>query len=400
MRFAITAAVTSLTLTATAASADTDYSAMIGDIGLSETEEALAALPNKTASDQFALGGVRFLGAVEEALQTLYATQIDREMAEDSNLPFLRLPLPPNPDAEPFRPALIAEVFETTLPRLDASLTALDTITDDDAVGVTINTADLWFDINANGARDAGEDMLAVAASQLNRRLDADVKPPVVRFDTADAAWLSAYAHLLSGMSETILALDPTTAITRVTESTAALRAMGGEPSRIYLTYNEDKWIDLLAMFIHAIEGQPDVDRSRAAHAHFLGMIADNRTFWDRVAAETDNTGEWIPNPNQTSTLPLPFPADIGAMWREVLAEAEAVLNGDLLIPHWRLGDGAGINLAKAMQNPPEIDIIAVIQGESILPYAEQGPRMSGRSLNRFNRMLSGDAALYMVLLN
>jgi hypothetical protein len=83
-----------------------------------------------------------------------------------------------------------------------------------------------------------------------------------------------------------------------------------------------------------------------------------------------------------------------------VLAEAEAVLKGDLLIPHWRLGDGAGINLAKAMQNPPEIDIIAIIQGEGVLPFLEEGTRMSGRSLTQFQRMLGGDAGLYMIIFN
>ena len=83
-----------------------------------------------------------------------------------------------------------------------------------------------------------------------------------------------------------------------------------------------------------------------------------------------------------------------------VLAEAEAVLKGDLLIPHWRLGEGVGINLAKFMQNPPEIDIIAIIQGEGVLPYVEEGTRVSGDSLNQFERMLGGDAALYAIILN
>ena len=385
---------------ATTAHAQTDYSKMIAQNGLAATETTLSALPNQTPSDMFALGGVRFLGAVEGALQSLYATQINREMAEMSDLPFLRLPLPPNPDAVPFRPTLIAETFEAALNDLDASLTALDTISDDDPVGVTINTADLWFDINANGIRDAGEGMLDNAASQLNRGLGAEFTPPVIRFDTSDAAWLSAYAHLLSGVSETILAVDPTSAIQRVTDSAAAMEQFNIGQETMIFSPDEDMWIDMVAMFIHAIEGKPDVERSRAAHAHFLSMIADNQTFWSRVAAETDNKLEWIPNPNQTSALPLEFPAEVGSRWRMVLAEAEAVLRGDLLIPHWRLGTGAGINLAKVMQNPPEIDIIAIIQGEGILPYMQEGARMSGQSLRQFERMLGGDAALYMVMLN
>ena len=399
MRFPVAITIASITL-ATAAAAETDYSAMIAQTGLAATEASLSALPDQTPSDLFALGGVRFLGAVEGALQNLYATQINREMAEMSDLPFLRLPLPPNPDAVPFRPAVIADTFAAALGDLEGSLSALDTITDADDVGVTINTADLWFDINANGTREVGEGMLEVAASQLNRRLDGTLIAPVVRFDTSDAAWLSAYAHLLSGVSETILALDPTSAIQRVTESAAAMEALNDGGRQMIFMPGEDTWIDVIAMFIHAIEGQPDVERSRNAHAHFLGMIADNQTFWSRVATETDNKLEWIPNPSQASVLPLEFPADVGSQWRMVLAEAEAVLRGDLLIPHWRLGDGAGINLAKAMQNPPDIDIIAIIQGEGVLPFLEEGTRMSGNSLTQFQRMLGGDAGLFMVILN
>jgi hypothetical protein len=235
---------------------------------------------------------------------------------------------------------------------------------------------------------------------QLNPNLDGAGKAPTVRFDTSDAAWLSAYAHLLSGVGETILALDPTSAITRVTESAAAMKAISPSPKPLFFTQDDGMWIDVAAMFIHAIEGQPDVTRSQAAHAHFLAMIADNQTFWARVATETDNKLEWIPNPRQTSVLPLEFPADVGALWRDVLAEAEAVLKGNILIPHWRLGSGAGINLALAMQDPPEIDIISIFQGEGILPFAQTGPRMSGQSLSTFGRMLGGDAALYMIVLN
>lgn len=397
----ITAAITLASITlATTANAQTDYSAMIAQEGLAATQANLSALPDQTPSDMFALGGVRFLGAIEGALQTLYATQINREMAQMSDLPFLRLPLPPNPDAAPFKPEVIADTFSNALKDLESSLAALDTITDSDSVAVTINTADLWFDINANGIRDAGEGMLETAATQMNRGLDGAGAPPVVRFDTSDAAWLSAYAHLLSGVSEAVLALDPTSAIQRVTESAAAMDALNDEGRQMIFMPGEDMWVDVLAMFIHAIEGQPDVERSRNAHAHFLGMIADNQTFWSRVATETDNKLEWIPNPSQTSALPLDFPSDVGSQWRMVLAEAEAVLKGNLLIPHWRLGSGAGINLAEFMQNPPEIDIISIIQGEGVLPYIEEGTRMSGQSLRQFERMLGGDAALFMIIFN
>jgi hypothetical protein len=63
MRFTIFIAAAIFSLTAPA-SAQVDYSQMIRNTGLTQTETALSALPDKTPSDMFALGGVRFLGAV------------------------------------------------------------------------------------------------------------------------------------------------------------------------------------------------------------------------------------------------------------------------------------------------------------------------------------------------
>ena len=129
-------------------------------------------------------------------------------------------------------------------------------------------------------------------------------------------------------------------------------------------------------------------------------MIADNQTFWDRVAQEQDNDAEWIPNKSQTSALPFDFPADTGTAWRKVLADAAAVLNGDLLIPHWRMGDAAGINLARLLQDPPPVDLIGMIQGGDLLPYAEPGRLIGWESMARFDALMQGDAGLFMVILN
>lgn len=399
MRIPVVSSLVAFTF-ATAAQADMDYSAMLRDQGLVGAQTTLSQIAEPTASDNFALGGVHFLLAVEKAAQQLYASDIDHEMAERSGLPFLRLPIPSNPNPEPFDPQVIAEVFETALIELAASIDALDRITDADEVAVVINTGDIWFDVDANGRRDYGEGFLELAAPQVDSRLNDQFIAPTVRFDTADAAWLSAYAHLLSGSSEVILATDPVSAVTRVVESRKTFEPLWAEnepPSRYY---RESNWADLAAMFIHAIEGQPDIDRSRAAHAHFLSMIDDNRVFWERVALETDNDREWIPNPFQQSALQIRFPAETGPTWRAVLDDAEALLKGDLLIPHWRVGQNAGVNLAAAMQNPPEIDIIAIIQGEGVAPYLERGERINPRSLRQFERLMGGNAGLFMVILN
>lgn len=386
---------------ATSATAQSDISDQIGTEGLRATEAALAALTDPSASDQFALGGVRFLTAIETALQTRYRTGLSTALTDLADIPVLRLPIPENPSPEPFTGAIIEGMFTRISTDMGGAIAVLSTISDESDVGVTIDTTDIWFDINMSGSREAGESLIDVAGMAMNGGFEPGAKP-VIRFDTADAAWLSAYAHLLAGVSETFLAFGPAEAIDKVRDAIPQLRAFNPNPDPYDYSYDAQfsNYVDVAAMFLGAIEGQPDVTRSRAAHAHFLSMITDNQVFWDRVAQEQDNEAEWIPNKLQTSALPIIFPPETGAAWRLVLADAAAVLNGEMLIPHWRMGSGAGIDLAMLMQNPPPVDIIGMIQGADLLPYARTGRVMSWDSLARFDQMVQGDAGLFMVILN
>jgi hypothetical protein len=385
------------------ARAEEPISSRIAANGLSATMTELQALPAPTSDDLFALGGVRFLAAIETALQTRYRTGMTSGLAVMSDMPLLRLPVPENPAPEPFDPAIIDTMFGQMTADLDGAIVALDRITDGDAVGVTIDTADIWFDINASGGRDTGEGLTEVASFLIPAGFDGATADIIVRFDTADAAWLSAYAHLLSGVSDVVMAFSPTKAITHVLEATATMKAMTPGVRNMaddYLFRDADQILDLIAIFIGALEQQPDVELSRAAHAHFLDMIADNRIFWSRVAQEQDNELEWIPNKRQQSVLPIAFPKDTGARWQAVLADAEGLLTGRLLIPYWRLGDGAGINLARLFRDPPEMDVAGLFQGFTLVPYMEKGPVISGTNLMMFTEMVGGDAGLFIVVLN
>jgi hypothetical protein len=388
-------------LSALPAIAQTDVSFMIRSDGLRATEAALAALPDASPSDQFALGGVRFLAGIETALQTRYRTGLSTTLTDLADIPILRLPIPENPDPEPFTGAILEEMFAQVSTDMDGAITALATISDAADVAVLIDTADIWFDINRSGQRDPGEGLIDVTGSTLARAITPEMTP-VIRFDTADAAWLSAYAHLLAGTSELVLTVAPAETIDKVRDAIVGLAALNDQVGEFDYSYDAEfgDYVDIAAMILGAIEGQPDASHSRAAHAHFVAMIADNRIFWARVAQEQDNESEWIPNKRQVSALPISFPPDTGASWQRVLADAAAVLNGDLLIPHWRMGNSAGIDLAALMQDPPAVDLIGMIQGGDLLPYARTGRLISFESFWQFDQMMQGNAGLFMVILN
>ncbi len=206
-----------LGLTAPAVAQDqSDISGMIAKSGLAATETMLATLPDPDPTTRFALGGIRFLRAIEITLQTRWRLGINAERTE---LPVLRLPVPANPVPEPFTPDAIEALFAALIDDLTAARTPLQQITDDDAVDLPIAILDLWFDINMNSTRDAGEGLTDVAGTALTGRAMRVIDNPVLHFDTADAAWLAAYTHFLSAFAELVLAFEPTDQIDRVTEA-------------------------------------------------------------------------------------------------------------------------------------------------------------------------------------
>ncbi len=383
--------------------AQTSLTAEIAAAGLAATEARLTALPTPTDADRFALGGVRFLATVEGALQKRWAAGLTDRTAM---IPFLRLPISENP-APRFDPGVITALFRDVSTGMDAARAPLTQIAETADFGVQINLADLWFDINANTTRDPGEDLLDVAGPMILGWRWGDRDPatlaPVIRFDTADAAWLSAYTHLLAGLADVVVAYDPTAAITKVTQTRAALLALNGQPSDAQ-DYSYDaqfgEWIDVAYVVIDALNQAPDAPRAASALAHLRAMVADNRSFWKRVAAETDNTAEWLPNDAQTSALGLVLPPGTGAAWLVVLTDLESILNGDLLIPYWKLDAGAGVNVARMFTDPRAIDLAGWIQGTDALPYLQRGRLADGASLDAFNGLVEGEAMLFSVFLN
>lgn len=390
----------SLSLATPAFAERSALSAEIAASGIAATEARLSALPSPTPDELFALAGLRFLGGIEDALQIRWQTGVQSDWSE---LPILRLPIPENPAARPFKSADFTDLLSGLGSRMDdarATLTKLGT----QEVALEIALGDLWFDINADGARQEGEAVSDVAGLTLGGAARFALQPvndPVIRFDTADAAWLSAYTEFLSAFVTLTQAYDPAPAIDRILASTAQMKAMWGTtPPANAFDMMFGGQVDRVAMVLTALSQTPDPALTQAAHAHLLAMITENRRFWTLVEAETDNDSEWIPNDRQVSGMGLTMPPGTGARWQAVLADAEAMLKGDLLIPHWRYGAEAGINLRKMFQSPVPVDLITWVQGEGLLPFAEKGPHVSPIAWTEFASMVQGNELLFAVFLN
>jgi hypothetical protein len=406
MRY-VAASLVALTTT-TPALAEIDVSASIGKNGITATLTTLESLSRPhTEAEVFAIGALHFLAGIEGALQRQWQTGMDQTLGDvgaELGIPLLRLPVPPNPTPQPFSGVLVSRLFADLDADMQAARTALDTLPPDKEFGLDISFSDIWFDVNMDGARDPSEGGLQILGPQLMGwqwvEPDPAAPPIVIRFDAADAAWLSAYTHVLSGLANTILAYDPAASIDRVIAAKAALK-MPPPPMDSY-DYDASfgQFADAFAMLEGAVNQPPDTARAKVAKEHFLAMIADNRRFWAAVAKETDNDREWIPNDHQTAALGFTLPMGTGRTWLVVLANGEALLQGRVLIPYWRGAEGQGINLGRMFDEPAPISITGWFQGWAAVPYLEKGPVIDSRSLQMFDALMGGNAGLMMVFLN
>ncbi|MDQ2066162.1 hypothetical protein Q9295_07250 [Xinfangfangia sp. CPCC 101601] len=392
-------ALASLMLAGTSLAEPSALSAEIGSSGLKATETRLAALPDPAPPELFALAGVRFLSGVEAALQLRWQTDLQADWSE---LPILRLPIPQNPDARAFTGADLNTLMSGVDGQMEAARAALSTL-GEQQFQLEIALKDLWFDINMNGIRDAGESVAQIAGLTLGLGGfgGTEMVDPAIRFDTADAAWLTAYTHLLSAVVHVAQAYDPAAAVDRVTKANEKIAEFHGTtPFNTAFDMMFGNQVDRVAIILHALASAPDQALAASAHAHLLAVIRENRRFWALVEIETDNDHEWIPNDRQASGLGLPVPQGLGAHWQEVLLDGEKILKGELLLPHWRYGAEAGIDVAKLFQEPPAVDLIGMIQGEAFLPYVRKGPQASAQSWREFERLVMGDSMLFAIFLN
>lgn len=399
-------ALLALLILATPAAAQ-DLSAEIGANGIAPTLARLKAQPEPALEDIFAIGGLHFLGAVERALQLQWRTGADQaagNAGDTLGLPFLRLPVPPNPSPEPFQGALISQLFTDIDADMAAARKALATLPPGEEFGLDLTFSDLWFDIDLDGTRDPEEAALTVLGPLLLgwqwQTPDPAAPPLTIRFDAADAAWLTAYTHVMSGVANTILAYDPAASIDRVIASRIALKVAQPSPDDFNFDASFGQFLDAFAMLEGAVNQQPDAARAKAAKDHFLAMIAENRRFWTLVALEADNDREWVPNDAQVSALGLNLPPGTGDSWLGVLADGEALLQGRLLIPYWRGPEGQGINLGRMFDEPAPVSVTGWVQGWAAVPYLEQGPVVDATSLRQFEALMGGNAGLMMVFLN
>lgn len=330
------------------------------------------------AQTQYGLGVIRFLQAVETLAQDLFRYGL---WSQSPDLPFVRLPIPTNPTPEPITYEKWRNVLQGFVDNLDRAAATLAKVDGAD-VKLTLPVGMTRLDLNGDGEAEEDETFWRVFTRVAWRaaKLSAEQKEFPIGFDAADVHWMIGYTHLLRAMAEAWLAYD-----TRVFFDQTAHFFFAGATSpysnlgagRNGGAFSMDQIADAIAS-IHLMHFEPaEPKRMGRARDHLLAMIAQSRRCWEKVLVEVDDDREWIPNAQQTSLTPLTVTEATISAWKKFLDEAEAVLEGEKLLPHWRVKDGQGINLKKVFEQPRTFDLVLWAHGAAAVPYLEEGELVS-----------------------
>jgi hypothetical protein len=372
---------------------------------LADGERELAAYLKQNPADdraRFGLGTLQFVRSIEHLAQTLYQFgALGSESRLGRQIPFLRVSVPQNPNPDKVRYADVRRMVANLLDDLTAAEKTLAAIKDE-RVKLPLHFGLIRLDVNGDG-KTADSEVLWKIYAELNRgiRLGDEFAPAhaegfVITFDYGDVHWLRGYCHLLSAMGETVLAYDQQDLFNAVAHQLFDKPDVPALPKDIFVGRDPNNpWMDEIADAIAGIHLSrfplKEPERMKAALAHLESVIDHSRQSWKAIQAETDDDREWIPNSKQTGIIPnVRVTAEMIAGWHEFLDEAEKMLAGKKLIPHWRFNAQHGINLRRVFLEPREFDVVLWAHGAAAVPYAEEGPVVRGETWNRMESIFGG----------
>ena len=318
---------------------------------LAQGERALQrALEARPADDQarFGLGVLRFVRAVERLGQSLHEHGVKSESAD---VPFLRIPVPANPDPTPITYPILRRIFEQFTEDLAKAETTLAGVKDE-KVALPLRLAEVKLDLTGGGKPTTRLLDLLKKLMRVERFEFLKDNPAfLVRFDRGDVAWLRAYCHLLSAMLDAYLAID----------GRFIFDLYGGDHFARPKGVPAEK-PDLVSTVVAGLR-VVEPARLHSFRTHMLAVCELNRETWKYVRAETDDDHEWLPNPRQTGVLRLPVTDEMIGGWLAAVGEFEAVLKGEKLVAGlWAHRAESGINLKALLDDPPaRLDVVSLV---------------------------------------
>jgi len=367
--------------------------------------DGLAALAPLAADyDQearFGVGLTRFVQGIEHFSQGLYRHGFAAPETGPMG-PAMVMPVPPNPSPEALDYDKVRALLQGLVTDMDAargSLLSAGVLGD---YVVPVDVMKIRIDLNADGSAEAGESIGGVLVGMFGAQMattgtDAPAMPDAtIGFDRADAIWLAGYSQVLAAQADYLLAHDfhdlVNVAFHRLfPKAGLPMQDYTKSTSTLMLDPESDNALADLFAAIHTLSF-PVVDPPRLKHVRdrLKNITRLSRQDWEAILAETDDNRELIPNPRQTPLLQeAPVTDATVKAWLATLDTADAILDGELLIPHWRFQ--RGFDLRAYFEGATRSDLVMMLTGYDALPFLRDGPVASAASFAEANRVF-GDA--------
>jgi hypothetical protein len=338
---------------------------------LAKGEQALeAVLAANPRDDQvrFGLGVLRFVRGVERLGQSLHEYGVK---SESSNIPFLRLPVPHNPEPAPITYTSFRRILDDFVRDLTAAEATLAAITDD-GVKLPLRLTNIRLDLDGDGnPTDLFIDVLKKIMRQQRIEFLQGNPDFLVSFDRGDVAWLRAYCHLLTGMLDVYLALD-TGQMFHLSADDLFAKPKNPPPPK-----EQRNWAEVWKVI--TIKEPARLGRVRR---HWLKVAELNRETWKYIRAETDDDHEWLPHPKQKGVLGLPVRDEMIDAWLAMMGELEALLDGKRTMGVRK--DGKRLNWKVLLDDPPDkFDLAGGFPGNLADRYFSEAPEVNMNALSR-----------------
>jgi hypothetical protein len=385
---------------------------------LADGIEALKARLTTHGNDdqaRFGLGVLQFVKGVERLGQSVHHYGgMGSQSPLAQILPFVRLPVPENPDPAEVSYADVRGMIAAFLADLATAEKTLAAIKDDN-VSLPLRFGLVRLDLDGDGKASESEALWRLMAALGRRPGNVPDDPAireaaeafVVRLDRGDAYWLQGYCRLLSALGEYALAYDMKASFNVLAPHVFAKPKVRELPEKMFAGKSIDFFGDVNPI-VDAIAAIHEwhfevVEPARTATAlkHLEEVLRLSRLSWKAIEAETDDDHEWIPSTTQSSVIPgMQVTAKMLAGWQEFLDEADAILAGRHLVPHWRLAEGYGINLRRVFLEPRKMDLVRWVQGAAAVPYVDEGECTDPATWQRIQRAFRGQFIGFAIWFN
>ena len=393
---------------------------------LVETREAAINRCAELNSDAcFAAGLAELIGGVEALSQALY-----RHGATTPGTPAAAMLLgmgldgdsdaaPANPDPEP----LSYEQLRTILGDYVTAMDSAHGYFQKGGIGpyvITIDPLRVRIDLDGDGTAREGE-TLGTMIGSVGEMADIpapDSPPPgksktkgaapavdtSIGFDSSDAVWFAGYTQVAAAPVDLLLAHDFSEFFSaymhRVFPKAGLPMQDYSKGSTLFMDPDSDAFIaDIVAAFHTADFPVTDSERLAGVLERLKSIVALSRKNWELILTETDDNRELVPGPHQTSLVPeMPVTSETLEAWMATLATVDQILNGELLVPHWRFKQG--FDLKAYFETATETDLVMLLTGQDALPYLKAGPIADAQSFAEANRVFGTDWINYAFWFN